>query len=106
MRIGQTSSQRPQKVDALGRCLAFSMPTSAGVTTEPIGPGIDPAIGMAAHRLVDRAVVEAGAAADAAQHVLELGAQHVGAAIVEDDDVVFLRPVGSPGRLGPVDSVV
>ena len=39
MRMGQTSSQRPQKVDALGRCLAFSMPTSAGVTTEPMGPG-------------------------------------------------------------------
>ena len=39
MRIGQTSSQRPQKVEALGRCLAFSMPISAGVTTAPIGPG-------------------------------------------------------------------
>ena len=38
--------------------------------------GIDPAIGMAADRAIDRAMVHAGAAADAAQHVLHLGAQH------------------------------
>ena len=55
--------------------------------------GIDPAIGMAADRAIDRAMVHAGAAADAAQHVLHLGAQHRGAAVVEDDDVIVLRPV-------------
>ena len=41
-------------------------------------PGIDPAIGMAADRGIDRAMVEAGGAADAAQHVLELAAEQVG----------------------------
>ena len=39
MRTGQTSSQRPQKVEAFGRCFAFSMPINAGVSTAPIGPG-------------------------------------------------------------------
>ena len=37
--IGQTSSQRPQKLDALGRSRACSMPESAGVSTAPMGPG-------------------------------------------------------------------
>ena len=61
-------------------------------------PGIDPAIGMAADRAIDRAMVEAGRAADAAQHVLELGAEHRRAAIVEQHDVVFARPVGIARR--------
>jgi hypothetical protein len=39
MRTGQTLSQRPQKVDALGRALASSTPISCGVSTAPIGPG-------------------------------------------------------------------
>ena len=56
-------------------------------------PGIDPAIGMPADRRVDRAMVHAGAAADAAQHVAELAAEHRGAAVVEDDDVILVRPV-------------
>jgi hypothetical protein len=38
MRIGQTDSQRPQKVDAFGRWPASSMPMIAGVSTAPIGP--------------------------------------------------------------------
>ena len=37
--IGQTLSQRPQKVEALGRCPALSTPISDGVSTAPIGPG-------------------------------------------------------------------
>src|SRR6185503_13048943 len=43
-------------------------------------PGIDPAVRMAADVMIDRAVVEAGAAADAAQHLLELGAEQLAAA--------------------------
>ena len=39
MRTGQTSSQRPQKVDAFGRWPAWSMPIRLGVSTAPIGPG-------------------------------------------------------------------
>ena len=63
---------------------------------------------MPADRLVDRAVVHAGAAADAAEHVLELGAEHRRAAVVEEDDVVLLGPVevarpARPGGEGRVD---
>ena len=54
-------------------------------------PRIDPAIGVPADRRVDRAMVHAGAAADAAQHLAELAAEHRGAAVVENDDVIFGR---------------
>ncbi len=39
MRIGQTDSQRPQNVEAFGRCPAVLMPMSPGLSTAPIGPG-------------------------------------------------------------------
>ena len=48
-------------------------------------------------RRIDRAVVHAGAAADAAQHLAELGAQQLRAAVVEDDDVAGLGPVRIAG---------
>ena len=38
MRMGQTDSQRPQSVEALGKGFAFSMPMMAGLSSEPIGP--------------------------------------------------------------------
>jgi hypothetical protein len=62
---------------------------------------------MPADRAIDRAVVHACTAADAAQHVLELGAEHLGAAIVQQHHVIGLRPVGialaaRPGREGGV----
>ncbi|MDF2974733.1 MAG: hypothetical protein K0R61_5183 [Microvirga sp.] len=57
------------------------------------GAGIDPAVSMPADRVIDRAMIHAGAAADAAQHLLEGRAEHGGAAVVEDDDVIVLRPV-------------
>ena len=37
--IGQTCSHRPQNEEALGRCPAWSIPTSIGDSTAPIGPG-------------------------------------------------------------------
>src|SRR6516225_8165851 len=55
----------------------------------PHRPGIDPAISMAADGVIDGAVIHAGAAANAAQHILELRAEHRRAAIVEDHDMVF-----------------
>ena len=36
MRMGHTASHRPQNVEALGRCPAWSTPMSEGVSTEPI----------------------------------------------------------------------
>ena len=47
------------------------------------GAGVDGAVSVAADGAVDRAVVHAGGAADAAEHVLELGADHGGAAVVQ-----------------------
>ena len=71
-------------------------------------PRIDPTIGVPAHRAIDRAVVHAGGAADAAQHLLELGAEDVGAAVVEEDDVELFGSVeiawpAGTGRDGGVD---
>ena len=37
--IGQTLSQRPQKVEAFGSSRVFSSPKIAGSSTCPIGPG-------------------------------------------------------------------
>ncbi len=48
---------------------------------------------MPADREEDRAVVEAGGAADAAEHVVELSAEHGRAAVVEQHDVEFAGPV-------------
>ena len=59
--------------------------------------GIDPAVSVAAHRMIDRAVVHTRAAADTAQHVLKFRAKHIGAAIVEQNNVIFLRPVDIAG---------
>ena len=56
--------------------------------------GVDRAVGVAAGALVDRADVEAGRAADAAQRLpADLVGEHAGAAVVEQHDVDLLRPV-------------
>ena len=75
----------------------FLQPQQGRVEHRANGAGINPAISMAAHRVVDRAVVHAGAAADAAQHLLKLCPQQVGAPIVEQHDVKFFRPVRVAG---------
>ena len=54
---------------------------------------IHPAVGVAADGLVHRAVVHAGGAADAAQHVLELAAEQADAAIVDQDEIEMLGAV-------------
>ena len=69
-------------------------------------PGIHPAIRVSADRAIHRAVVHARGTADAAQHVLELGAQHRRAAVVQQHDVVLVRPVQIAGRRAPVENVV
>ncbi len=57
-------------------------------------PRIDPAISVPADRGVDGAMVHASAAADAAQHVLELGAEHIRAAVIDQHDVIGVRAIG------------
>ena len=54
---------------------------------------------MAPHRLIDRAVIHAGPAADAAEHLLELSAKHVSPAVVEQNHVILLGPVGVANAL-------
>ena len=92
IRTGQTSKHAPHSDDANGSdavCLStgcFAIPRSWGVRIAPIGPGIDRAVGLAAGPLVDRADVEAGRAADAAQRLPpDRVGQHVGPAVVEQD---------------------
>ena len=46
-------------------------------------------------------MVHARRATDAAQHVLELRPDHAGPPVVEQDDMVFLRPVEVPGPACP-----
>ena len=61
---------------------------------------VDRAVGVAAGALVDRADVQAGRAADAAQRLpADLVGQDVGPAVVQQHDVHLLRPVtgGDPG---------
>ena len=102
MRTGQTLSHLPQKVEAFGRCPAWSTPIRTGRQHRPHRTRINPAIGMAADRAIDRAMVHAGGATDAAQHVLELGAEHRRAAVVHQHHVIFLRPIqiARPPRAG------
>ena len=68
-------------------------------------PGIDPAIGMAADRAIDRAMIEAGGAADAAQHVLELAcpAARCGHCRAARRGIPPAHRV-SPARRGPVET--
>ena len=105
--IGQTLSQFAAEGRGVGQVARLVDADQARRQHRAHRPGIDPAIGVAADRAIDRAVVHAGAAADAAQHVLELGAEHRRAAVVEHDDVVLLRAVRDrPARRGPVEKVV
>ena len=94
IRIGQTCSQRPQKVEAFGNWPAFGDADQRGRQHRAHRTGIDPAVGMAADRLIDRTMVHTGAAADAAKHVLEFAPEHRRAAVVEQDDVIFIGTVG------------
>ena len=101
---GTPRSRHRTDVEANGSVGACSIPCSCGVRIAPIGPGIDGAVGVAAGSRVDRADVQAGAAADA---VRAPGGrprrQHAGASRIEQDDVQLLRAV--PG-VTPVQSEV
>ncbi len=61
----------------------------------PDGPGVDRAVGVPAHLLVDRADIEAGPAANAVKGLAGHGlAQHPGPAVVENHDVEFFGALG------------
>ena len=104
---GQTLSHLPQNVLAFGRCPALSTPISARRQHAAHRARIDPAIGVAADRRIDRAMVHAGRAADAAQHLLELGAEHARSGRCRPAPR-GTRPArrGPPARRAPVENVV
>src|SRR5215469_9482942 len=56
--------------------------------------GIGSSIRMSANCTVDRTMIEAGAAADAAEHILRFCADQPRASVVEQHDVEVLRPIG------------
>ena len=58
---------------------------------------------MAGGLSIDGAYVLAGAAADAAEDFLAVGGEHVGAAVVHEDDVHVLGAVGLVGRARAID---
>ena len=95
MLTGQASMHAPHSVDAfgeLGRLLVGV--ASSGREHRADGAAVHPAVGVAADLAVHGAHVEAGAAADARQDLLQLGAEDVAAAVVEDHDVQLVGPVG------------
>ena len=70
MPTGQTSSQAPHRLEACGELAAVLLALEQRRQHRADGAAVDPAVGVAADLAVDRADVLAGAAADAAQHVL------------------------------------
>ena len=55
--------------------------------------GIDPAVSVAPDRMIDRAMIHAGAAANAAQHFLEARAEHGRTAVIKQHHVIVLGSV-------------
>src|SRR5690606_3593632 len=92
----------PAEGGGIGQMPSFLNPDQRRRQHRAHGTRIDPAIGVTANCMIDRAVVHAGTAADAAQQVLELRAQHGGAAIVDQDDMILFRTVRilGPPRAG------
>src|SRR5690348_9739920 len=69
------------------------------------GAGIGRAVDMAADLAVDRADVEASAAADAVERLIELGAENLGAAVVEQHEVELFGAVALAGATRASDQV-
>ena len=65
------------------------------------GSGIHPAVRMAPHSAVHRTVVHAGSAPNTAQHVLGRGAKEARTTVVQQDHMVFGRPIHVGWTLGP-----
>ena len=55
--------------------------------------GINPPISMPTRYAINRAVIHAGGAADAAQHFLKFRAEHIGPAIINQHHMIFFRPI-------------
>ena len=82
-----------RRVGELGRLLVLAS-ASSGREHRADRAAVHPAVGVAADLAVHGAHVQARAAADARQDLLQLGAEDVAAAVVEDHDVQLVGPVG------------
>src|ERR687885_1758312 len=76
-----------------GQVLRLPRPLEQRRYDGPDGARVGRAVGVAARLAVDGADVEAGAAADAVEGFLELGAEQLRAAVIEQDQVELLRPI-------------
>src|SRR5918994_933354 len=72
---------------------APSFPLEGGFYDGAVGPEMGGAVGVTAGLAVDGADVQAGPAADAVEGLLELRAQELGAAVVQEDQVHLFRSV-------------
>ena len=78
------------------------MPVSSGVSTAPIGPAVDRAVGVAADLGVDGAHGQAGAAADAVEDLALVALADARAAVVDHDHDELLGAVVAVGG-GPAE---
>src|SRR3712207_1035088 len=79
---GTSLPARPAKRGSEGQVLGLFRPLQQGRYDGPDRAGVRRAVGVAAGLPVDRADVQAGAAADAVERLLELRAQQLRAAVV------------------------
>lgn len=63
---------------------------------------IDGTVSMPADMAVDRTDIQAGTAADTLQSFVEFTPQNIGAAVIDDHQMEFLRSVGLPAAEGPM----
>ena len=93
MPTGHASQHAPHRLEAWGRSFASLVALEQGRYDGPDRARVRRAVGVAAGLAVDRADVQAGAAADAVKRLLELRAEQLRASVVHQDEVELLRPV-------------
>ena len=93
MPTGHVSEHAPHREEALGRSFASLRPLQQRGYDGADRARVGRAVGVAAGLPVDRADVQARAAADAVERLLELGAEQLRAAVVKQDQVHLLGPV-------------
>src|SRR5918998_1250667 len=95
----------PAEARSVGQVFRLILALKQGRYHGPYRAGVGGSVGVAAGLPVDRAHVQAGAAADAIQRLLELRAQQFGTAVVHEDEVQLLRAVELARLPGPRDEV-
>src|ERR671913_2536075 len=84
---------RPAEARSVGQIFRFVVALEQWRYDGPDRTGVGRSVGVAASLPVDRADVQAGAAADAVQRLLELRAEQFGASVVHEDEMQLLGAV-------------